>query len=160
MRSVTSSSPRHQVCCIPHDPATKTQPSKMFMQSGAFGLHAIATQDMPAGTVILQCLPLAHSLLVPPGVPSADDDCVHDKDARQRRCLRCFSWEGDLRSFSDGEVKKLMRCSRCKIVFYCSRSCQVRWYNIRFSTANGTSCMSSSFLFILEGGRLDNATQA
>ena len=132
MRSVTTSSPRHQVCCITHDPTAKNQPSKMSIQSGAFGLHAIATHDMPAGTVILQCLPLAHSLLVPPGVPSVEDDGVHDNEGRRRRCTRCFSWEGDRRPYSDGEVKKLMRCSRCKIVFYCSRSCQVSCYNVSF----------------------------
>ncbi|KAL3795466.1 hypothetical protein HJC23_000824 [Cyclotella cryptica] len=124
MKLATRSLPRNKLCYIPHDSTEVIQPSKMWIQSGAFGLHAIATQDMPAGTVILQCLPLAHSLLAPPGVSPSEDDGVHDNEGKRRRCTRCFVREGDRASCRDGVAKKLMRCSKCKIAYYCSRSCQ------------------------------------
>jgi hypothetical protein len=50
--AMTTSVPdRDQVCCIPHNPIDKT--GKLFVKSGEYGLHAITSQDVPAGTLIL-----------------------------------------------------------------------------------------------------------
>lgn len=119
MASTTSSATsRDQICCIPHDSARKT--SKVFVRSGEYGKHAIASQHMCAGTVVFQCVPLAHSLLVPTGMAYDDSD----EDTR-RRCARCFLRENDDKLSNDGSMNRLKRCSKCKMVYYCSRSCQV-----------------------------------
>ena len=109
---------RHGICCIPDD---SSHTSKMYVKSGSHGLHAMASQDMNAGTTIVQCLPLSHSLLVPPGMSIADDI---DNGDKKRRCARCFFQEGSAGSTGD-RWAKLRRCSKCKVAYYCSRSCQV-----------------------------------
>lgn len=109
---------RDQICCIPHDPSVKTS-SKMHLKSGEYGLHAIASRDMSAGTIILQCLPLAHSLLVSPGM-----DAANEEESKRRRCARCFFRAGDCGSNNPGRMNGLKRCSKCKTAYYCSRSCQ------------------------------------
>lgn len=102
--------------------------SSMAVKAGQHGLHAIASRDVKAGTVIVQCLPLAHSILVPPGsnimMGIDDDDEDEDEDSgRKKICTRCFIQEGD----SNAKKKKFGRCSKCKLVYYCCRSCQVRY---------------------------------
>ena len=103
---------------------------KMVIKSGPHGLHAIASQDIKAGCVILQCLPLAHSVLVPPGGMMEDNEEDEDDDGSRRKkiCSRCFIQEGDINIDSSSEnarKKKFGRCSKCRMVYYCSRSCQV-----------------------------------
>ena len=104
--------------------------SSMVVKAGQHGLHAIASRDVKAGTVIVQCLPMAHSKLVPPGsnimMDIDDDEDEEDEDSgRKKICTRCFIQEGD--SNAGTRKKKFGRCSKCKLVYYCCRSCQVRY---------------------------------
>lgn len=98
----------------------KSNSSNIAVRSGPLGRHAVATQDMNAGTLVVQCLPLAHSILqVQEEERDGDDD-----GSKLRRCARCFIQEGDndpsgLRRGSFG------RCSKCQSTYYCTRSCQV-----------------------------------
>ena len=99
--------------------------SSMTIQSGPHGHHAVSSRDIKAGSVIVQCLSLAHSILVPPGTLMGGDDDNDDCGGR-KRCARCFFREGDEDS-SGKRRKKFGRCSKCRIAYYCSRSCQVKW---------------------------------
>ena len=145
--TVAETGRKHRVCCIPSSYSNNTKAtvsvdtkhacrylsahhhiqnannSSMVIQSGPHGLHAIAAQDIKAGSLIVQCLPLAHSILVPPGTlmeeVEGNDDC-----GKRRRCTRCFFQEGDEDS-SGMRKKNFGRCSKCRLVYYCSRSCQV-----------------------------------
>ena len=106
---------------------------KMVIKSGPYGLHAIASQDIKAGCVILQCLPLAHSILVPPGGMMGDIEEEEEDDGSRRKkiCSRCFIQEGDTNIGSSSEnprKKNFGRCSKCRMIYYCSRSCQVCSY--------------------------------
>ena len=106
------------ICCIPDDITVRA--STLFVECGEHGLHAIASKSINAGEIILQCSPLAHSLLVTPGIDADDGD-----DDKRKRCARCFFKQGRGSSSDQGRTNGLKRCSRCKIVYYCSRSCQV-----------------------------------
>ena len=54
---------------------------KMGVRTGPHGLHAVATEDIPAGEIIVQCLPLAQSPIIHgPAKPT---------------CFCCFFQEGD-----------------------------------------------------------------
>ena len=115
--------------------------SSVAIRPGPHGLHAYASRDLKAGSVIVRCLPLAHSILVPPGTTTTttreedeDEDDEYDDGGggggggrgRRRRCARCFFGEGES-DHSDGRREaRFGRCSRCRAVHYCSRSCQVR----------------------------------
>ena len=105
---------------------------KMVIKSGPYGLHVLASQDIKAGCVILQCLPLAHSVLVPPGGMMEDNEEDEDDGSRRKKiCSLCFIQEGDINIDSSSEnvrKKKFGRCSKCRMVYYCSRSCQVCTY--------------------------------
>lgn len=94
----------------------------MAVRSGLRGLYAIATRDVAAGDVVVQCLPIAHSILAPPGLDGGD--------GARRRCARCFFREGDAErdgcGVSTRRKDKFGRCSKCARAYYCSRSCQVR----------------------------------
>mmetsp|Transcript_27072 Transcript_27072/g.58034 ORF Transcript_27072/g.58034 Transcript_27072/m.58034 type:complete len:653 (-) Transcript_27072:2371-4329(-) len=94
----------------------------MTIQPGPHGHHAIASRDIPAGSLIVQCLPLAHSILVPPGTMMEDDE-GDDVCGRRKRCTRCFFQEGDEDS-SGMRRNTFGRCSKCRVAYYCSRSCQ------------------------------------
>ncbi|KAL9191424.1 hypothetical protein ACHAXT_001130 [Thalassiosira profunda] len=139
---------RHYACCIPHsnsdapislpdDDGSESEgrprracrylkghapasPS-LVIKSGPHGHHAVASQDIAAGSVIVQCLPLAHSILTPPGSSILDEE--DDDDGTRRRCARCFAQEGD-EDASGARKEKFGRCSKCRARFYCSRSCQ------------------------------------
>jgi len=119
---------RHNCCYIIRDHhhqhnAKSTDGNRgfsMFIQSGPHGLHAIASCDITAGSIIAQCLPMAHSMFVPPGALVEEDGEGND---RRKRCARCFFQEGDKDS-SGTRKKKFGRCSKCRVTFYCSRNCQ------------------------------------
>ena len=102
--------------------------SLMLIEPGPHGNHAIASQDINAGSVIVQCLPLAHSILVPPGSLMEEEES-NSNDCKKRRCARCFYQEGDVdNTISEGgggRKIKFGRCSKCRMAYYCSRSCQV-----------------------------------
>jgi hypothetical protein len=89
---------------------------KMAVQTGPHcGRTAVATEDIPAGTVIVQCLPLAQSPII--------------HGPAKNTCFRCFFQEGD-DDFSGRRKKEtLFRCSRCQIAHYCSRECQMSDWN-------------------------------
>ena len=93
----------------------------VVVRAGPHGLHVFSSRNIKAGSVIIQCLPLAHSILVPPGT-SPLDECDNNDDGR-RRCTRCFFREGDIDA-SGWRRKKFGRCSKCQVTYYCSRSCQ------------------------------------
>jgi len=113
-----TSAPRDpNICCIPNDITVRA--STLLVECGEHGLHAIASKNINAGEIILQCSPLAHSLLVTPGINGDDGD-----DDKRKRCARCFFRQGRGSSSDQGRMNGLKRCSRCKIVYYCSRSCQ------------------------------------
>lgn len=119
----TSLCRQENVCIIPHD---RINSSKMLIETAEHGLHAIASQDMSAGTVVVRCFPLAHSLLVPPGMDAADVG-----EVKQRRCARCFFRAGETGLTShEGRFDGLKRCTRCKVVYYCSRMCQVSCWRL------------------------------
>ena len=96
----------------------------MAVQSGPHGRHAIASRQIPAGAIIVQCLPLAHSILMPPGASLVEEDTIEEDEGKRRRCARCFFQDGD-EDISGLRKKKFGRCSKCRVVYYCSRSCQV-----------------------------------
>lgn len=116
----------HQVCCVSDDVArAETDACLLYVKSdGAHGRHALASQDIKAGSVVVQCLPIAHSFLITPGKLLIDDG-DEDDYGKPRRCVRCFFKEGNNASTDEGRRKKFGRCSRCKVAYYCSRSCQV-----------------------------------
>eukprot|EP00984_Skeletonema_dohrnii_P011210 scaffold4458_cov189-Skeletonema_dohrnii-CCMP3373.AAC.5 len=90
-------------------------PIKMGVKTGPHGLHALATEDIPAGTVIVQCLPLAQSPIIHgPAKPT---------------CFRCFFQEGDDDLSGRRKTETLFRCSRCQIARYCSKECQMSDWN-------------------------------
>eukprot|EP01082_Thalassiosira_pseudonana_P011692 g10204.t1 g10204 contig4:1426866-1427663(+) len=115
----------HQVCCVSDDVArAETDACLLYVKSdGAHGRHALASQDIKAGSVVVQCLPIAHSFLITPGKLLIDDG-DEDDYGKPRRCVRCFFKEGNNASTDEGRRKKFGRCSRCKVAYYCSRSCQ------------------------------------
>ena len=96
----------------------------MAVQSGPHGRYAIASRQIPAGAIIVQCLPLAHSILMPPGASLVEEDTSEEDEGKRRRCARCFFQDGD-EDISGLRKKKFGRCSKCRVVYYCSRSCQV-----------------------------------
>ena len=115
--------------------------SSVSIRPGPHGLHAYASRYLKAGSVIVRCLPLAHSILVPPGTTTTtatrEDDDDDDDDGgggggggggrgRRRRCARCFFGEGESNHSGGRRGANFGRCSRCRAVHYCSRSCQVR----------------------------------
>ena len=100
--------------------------NKMVIKSGIHGLHAISSQDIKAGTIIVQCLPISQSILAPPGTNILDES---DEDDGRRICARCFIREGECSN--NGRKKKFGRCSKCRVLYYCSRSCQVSFYYVR-----------------------------
>ena len=59
--------------------------SNMNIKSGKHGLHAMSSRDIKAGTVIVQCVPTSHSLLIPPGTNILDE---FDEDDGRRICAR------------------------------------------------------------------------
>lgn len=88
---------------------------KMGVKTGPHGLHAVATEDIRAGTVIAQCLPLAQSPIIHgPAKPT---------------CFRCFFQEGDDDLSGRRKTETLFRCSRCQIARYCSKECQMSDWN-------------------------------
>ena len=88
---------------------------KMGVKTGPHGLHAVATEDIPAGAVIVQCLPLAQSPIIHgPAKPT---------------CFRCFFQEGDDDLSGRRKKETLFRCSRCQIARYCSKECQLSDWN-------------------------------
>lgn len=122
------------ICCIPisnnlSTPGDEIQTdctraiNNVLIRSGPHRFHAIASRDIKAGAVIVQCLPFAHALLVPPGMQG--DELSNDDDSgAPKRCARCFVAAGDNHCLR--ETGRLFgRCSKCKVVSYCSRSCQV-----------------------------------
>ncbi len=119
---------QHRCRCIStslqHTHHGSTTNSSMVIQSGPHGLHTIASHDISAGSIIVQCLPLAHSLLVPPGSITGGEDEGSGDDGVRKRCTRCFVLEGDVDT-SGRRKEKFGRCSKCRLVYYCSRSCQV-----------------------------------
>lgn len=98
----------------------------VVVRTGPHGLHVYASRSIKAGSVIIQCLPLAHSILVPSGA-SPLDECDNNYDGR-RRCTRCFFSEGDTDA-SGWRRKKFGRCSKCRVTYYCSRFCQAEDWN-------------------------------
>ncbi|KAL7539544.1 hypothetical protein ACHAXR_010804 [Thalassiosira sp. AJA248-18] len=100
----------------------------MAIRSGPYGRHAIASRNLKAGSLIVQCLPLAHSILLPPGALMEEDGGDDDDCGGKRRCTRCFFQEGDEDS-SGMRRKKFGRCSKCHVAYYCSRSCQADDWN-------------------------------
>ena len=96
--------------------------SSMVIRSGPHRFHAIASRDVKAGTVIVQCLPLAHSLLVPPGMQG--EELSIDDSGAPKRCARCFASEGD-RHCPRKTEGKFGRCSICRVVSVCSSTCKV-----------------------------------
>lgn len=88
---------------------------KMGVKTGPHGLHAVATEDIPAGTVIVQCLPLAQSPIIHGPVKPT--------------CFRCFFQEGDDDLSGKRKTETLFRCSRCQIARYCSKECQMSDWN-------------------------------
>ncbi len=91
------------------------QEIKMGVKTGPHGLHAVATENIPAGTVIVQCLPLAQSPVIHgPAKPT---------------CFRCFFQEGDDDLCGRRKTETLFRCSRCQIARYCSKECQMCDWN-------------------------------
>lgn len=83
---------------------------KMRISTGPHGLHAIASTDILAGTMIIQCLPLSQ-------MPIMHGPAKHT-------CSRCFFQEGDEDHSGKRKKETLARCSRCQIAHYCSRECQ------------------------------------
>ena len=106
-----------------HDGIISNSCSNMVIKTGKHGLHAISSQDIKAGTIIVQCLPISHSILIPPGTNILESDEV---DGR-RICARCFIREGECNN--SGRKKKFGRCSKCRVLYYCSRSCQSADWN-------------------------------
>ena len=107
-----------------HQDTTSNSCSNIVIKTGKHGLHAISSRDIKAGTVIVRCLPISHSILIPPGTNILDES---DEDDGRRICARCFIREGECNS---GRKKKFGRCSKCRVAYYCSRSCQVSFYCI------------------------------
>lgn len=88
---------------------------KMGVKTGLHGLHAVATEDIPAGEIIVQCLPLAQSPIIHgPAKPT---------------CFCCFFQEGDDDLSGRRKTETLFRCSRCQIARYCSKECQLNDWN-------------------------------
>ena len=117
----SDSQPNHHVNSNGNRPITVS--SIMFTKQGPYGQHAMASQDIKAGSVIVQCLPLAHSLFFSPGTALT----IHEQESSEecnerRRCARCFHQEGGI---DGGRSQRFGRCSRCRVPYYCSRSCQV-----------------------------------
>jgi hypothetical protein len=98
----------------------------MVLRSGPHRFHAIASRDMKAGAVIVQCLPTAYSI-----TELNAEELIKDASLRKsfnrssipKRCTYClFKEEGEfvkMRGRSGGI------CSKCSMVHYCSKSCQV-----------------------------------
>lgn len=76
---------------------------------------AVATENIPAGTVIVQCLPLAQSPIIHGPAKST--------------CFRCFFQEGDDDLSGRRKKETLFRCARCQIARYCSKECQMSDWN-------------------------------
>ncbi|KAL7467745.1 hypothetical protein ACHAXS_007983 [Conticribra weissflogii] len=104
----------------------KSYKSMMVVEFGPHGIHAMASQDINAGTVIVQCLPLAHSLFNPPTNLLTEEEHYRDEN---RRCARCFFSERNVDETTVGRKQKFGRCSKCKVAFYCCRSCQEEDWN-------------------------------
>ena len=94
----------------------ETQQIKMaVVKTGSYDLHVVATEDIPAGTVIVQCLPLAQSPIIHGPAKST--------------CFRCFFQEGDDDPSGRRKKETLFRCARCQIARYCSKECQMTDWN-------------------------------
>jgi hypothetical protein len=145
MTSSSVSSRLPAICCIPTCECASEEENpfgccgaidsdaNMVIHSGQFRYHAEASRDVKAGTVLVQCLPFAHSLLVPPGMQVEDAELDDNDSGIRKRCTRCFFQEGD--SVIDRIVEGFGRCSKCRVVYYCSRSCQVRFRLKKYATA-------------------------
>ena len=87
------------------------QDIKMAVKSGPHRLHAVAKEDIVAGTVIVQCLPISQSPIIHGPVKNT--------------CFRCFFQEGDIDISGRRKKETLFRCARCQIARYCSKECQM-----------------------------------
>lgn len=100
--------------------------SNMVLRSGPHKFHAIASRDMKAGTVIVQCLPTAYSI-----TELNTEELIKDASLRKifngsgipKRCTYCLFQEGEMNGTREGKSGGI--CSKCSMVHYCSRSCQV-----------------------------------
>lgn len=116
----------HTDCC-----GGNVKNSNMILRSGPHRYHAIASRDTPAGTVIVQCLPMAYTI----EERTDTEDLINNEtlrtnfngDGKPKRCARCFFKEGEMNgtrmgmpSSGGGGV-----CSKCRMVHYCCKSCQV-----------------------------------
>jgi len=110
----------HYLATNQHHDSISNSCSNIVIKTGKHGLHAISSRDIKAGTVIVQCLPISQSILIPPGTNILDES---DEDDGRRICARCFIREGECSN--NGRKKKFGRCSKCRVLYYCSRSCQV-----------------------------------
>ncbi|KAL7550265.1 hypothetical protein ACHAWF_013500 [Thalassiosira exigua] len=67
---------------VQHGANTEGPELSIATQSGPYGVHAIATRDIKAGSLIVQCLPLAHSVLVAPGLSIGESDANGDDSGK------------------------------------------------------------------------------
>ena len=83
-----------------------------FRRYGPYDRRAIASHAVPAGQVLVRNVPLAFA--------------VHNRD---ERCAACFQ-----------KHETLMRCSKCRETWYCSRECQVQDFPLhRMECREGSS---------------------
>ena len=86
-------------CCVIPE-AIEIRPVECRSDLGAF-----STRFIRAGEVLIRNIPTAHTLF---------------REHRRERCSRCFSTKTDSNS--------LLRCGRCRQVWYCNRECQKHDY--------------------------------
>ena len=104
----------------------------------ARGRTLVASQDFPAGSIVLQSTP--HSFVLTPLPPFADagmaavsfnDRAEPTDDGPRRKCEWCGRCAGDaVVGSTEGSsapmavVPKMLRCSSCRLADYCSVGCQ------------------------------------